>query len=203
MISKLPSLLEYYGFMFSFFNLLVGPMSEFREYLEFTDRTMFKVTNGTYIIKVALTTLGVIPNSTFVALQKFGVAVLCVVVNLVFGIYFPASYLRTEEFANQNLFVRYAQSFFLLVGGTNFANTTFYLFQFVVHITLYGSLERLLMLFLAMLSMDLIKKENLFGTAWTMWTSWISNLLSLQEMLFLYTFIPFLLLTYYSTGIFE
>jgi D-alanyl-lipoteichoic acid acyltransferase DltB (MBOAT superfamily) len=40
-IKKLPSLLEYYGFVFFFAGFLTGPVSEYREYAEFTDRSMF------------------------------------------------------------------------------------------------------------------------------------------------------------------
>lgn len=40
-IKKLPSLLEYFSYIFFFSGFLTGPVAEFREYREFVDRSMF------------------------------------------------------------------------------------------------------------------------------------------------------------------
>jgi hypothetical protein len=40
-ITRLPSLLEYYSYVFFFAGFLTGPIAEYREYAEFTDRSMF------------------------------------------------------------------------------------------------------------------------------------------------------------------
>jgi lysophospholipid acyltransferase len=48
-IKELPSLLEFYGFVYFFGSFLAGPAIEIREYLNYTDLSVFndKVRNGT------------------------------------------------------------------------------------------------------------------------------------------------------------
>ena len=41
-IEKLPSLLEYFSWLFFFAGFLTGPVGEFQDYISFTDRSMFK-----------------------------------------------------------------------------------------------------------------------------------------------------------------
>jgi len=40
-INKLPSLLEFYGWVYFFPSLLVGPKIEFKDYLSFVDLSLF------------------------------------------------------------------------------------------------------------------------------------------------------------------
>lgn len=41
-IEKLPSLLEYFSWLFFFAGFLTGPVGEYQDYISFTNRSMFK-----------------------------------------------------------------------------------------------------------------------------------------------------------------
>ncbi|KAL6071178.1 Lysophospholipid acyltransferase [Balamuthia mandrillaris] len=95
MISKLPSLLEYFGWVFFFPTFLAGPSIELTEYLRFVDGSVFKEFGGKAPSSL-LPTLAVTARALFLTAP----------VMLIHSIYFPISYLSSEAFFDSSFLTR-------------------------------------------------------------------------------------------------
>jgi len=95
-VTKLPSLLEYYAYVYFFAGLLAGPAFNLREYLEFVNGTLFKDT----------------PNkrmpSPWKALFLNTVSVLIVAVGVVVNMKYSLYYCRTDEFYEHGFLYRFS-----------------------------------------------------------------------------------------------
>jgi len=96
-IAKLPSLLEYYSFVFCFFNFLVGPVPELQDYLKFTNLTAFKDDK----LK------GRIPSNYTVVAQRVLETVFCFALFMGFNSYVPFSWISTPQFASKSIIFKY------------------------------------------------------------------------------------------------
>ncbi|ELR12463.1 MBOAT family protein [Acanthamoeba castellanii str. Neff] len=92
----LPSLLHYYSYVFFFAGFLTGPIAEYREYAEFTDRSMFAKEKG-----------GRIPGGSW----KAGVARLGMALAAVPLFYlhqkFPETFATSPEFLEKSIWYRW------------------------------------------------------------------------------------------------
>lgn len=85
MITETPSLLEVYGYALFFCGFLTGPWSDFTDYIEFTNRKMFKAENGK------------IPISFKFMLKRFLMAAVALIGFVLSDIY-PVTLTISEEF---------------------------------------------------------------------------------------------------------
>jgi len=124
-IEKLPSLLEYFSWLFFFAGFLTGPVGEFQDYISFTDRSMFKAEPN-----------GQIPNSWKPAFQKF----LWMFVGI-FGFYgaklLPESYCGSLEFLEHPFWYRMIYLLFAVELG--FTKYYFAWFNGEAHTILIGA----------------------------------------------------------------
>ena len=98
-ITSLPDPLAFFGYIFCFTCILAGPAFEFSDYLSSTDGSAFTKKGTTIIVK---------PNNWLPALQRLGIALVCMVVHLQMVARFPASSLYDPEFiANTPTVERY------------------------------------------------------------------------------------------------
>jgi len=96
-IEKLPSLLEFYAYVYFFAGFLAGPALNFKEYLNFVDMSVFKTAPGEKM-----------PSAIKPALIKiFHTFIVGAFVQL--GIIYPLLYCRTDQFVNH-------PSFFYKIG---------------------------------------------------------------------------------------
>ncbi|KAL6066026.1 Lysophospholipid acyltransferase [Balamuthia mandrillaris] len=94
-IQKLPSLLEYFSYIFFFAGFLTGPCPEFKEYKDFVDRSLFKAEGGK------------IPEgSYFAATRQLMMGLLCLPLHFVYQ-YVHEGYTLTDEFYQHNFFWKY------------------------------------------------------------------------------------------------
>lgn len=99
-LTRMPSLLEYYGYIYFFSSFLAGPVFWLREYLAFIDMSLFaeQTPDGS---KQNKTTHGKIPPGSFQAsMLRLGYALL-VAIEVVLQGYFPLRYVTTAEFARK------------------------------------------------------------------------------------------------------
>lgn len=89
-ISKLPDLLEFFGFVYFFPGFLGGPAIEIREYQKFIDLSMFddKYANGS-----------IPPSRISASLNAFGHSIIFLPLTILSG-FFPCGFLLTDEFKN-------------------------------------------------------------------------------------------------------
>jgi len=124
-IEKLPSLLEYYSWLFFFAGLLTGPVGEFNDYKAFTDRSLFKDEPK-----------GEIPDSKKAAFNKF-----CWMFLGIFGFYgaklIPESYCGTLEFLENPFWYRMIYVLFAVEMG--FTKYYFAWFNGEAHTILIGA----------------------------------------------------------------
>eukprot|EP01113_Clastostelium_recurvatum_P030996 TRINITY_DN3823_c0_g1_i3.p1 TRINITY_DN3823_c0_g1~~TRINITY_DN3823_c0_g1_i3.p1 ORF type:complete len:409 (-),score=88.84 TRINITY_DN3823_c0_g1_i3:104-1330(-) len=87
-IRKLPSLLEFYGFIYFFPTFIAGPSVEISDYLTYMDRSMFKdkACNGQ------------IPSTFMPTMVTLGKAILCVPFLFISNSVFPPSFILTQTF---------------------------------------------------------------------------------------------------------
>jgi len=90
MIKKLPSLLEYYGFVYFFSSFLAGPAIEITEYQRYVDHSMF---NDKYCN-------GKIPSTTGPGLKKFFTGLFFLPLVVLAAMY-PVKILATDEYLYQ------------------------------------------------------------------------------------------------------
>jgi len=84
-VEKLPSFLEYYSFVFFFVGFLTGPFAEFKHYIAFTDRSLFKDNNYQ------------IPSSWKSTIIKLTIVFIAYLMNQAHKVY-PDKYTTTDEF---------------------------------------------------------------------------------------------------------
>lgn len=92
-ISKVPSLLEYFGFIYFFGGFLAGPAIEIGEYLKFTDMSLFPTEKDKKKI----------PSSFLPAMKAFLIGILCFGGIILSG-KFPIQVATTTEFLNDTSF---------------------------------------------------------------------------------------------------
>mmetsp|Transcript_8660 Transcript_8660/g.36105 ORF Transcript_8660/g.36105 Transcript_8660/m.36105 type:complete len:500 (-) Transcript_8660:29-1528(-) len=98
---ELPSLLEYYSYMHFWCTVLPGPFFEYKQYISFIDRSMFKETNGE------------IPAGSLKAFAFLWLKLLVVIYGVITAFSYPISNLHDAEFiANTTFQYRW---FYLLV----------------------------------------------------------------------------------------
>jgi len=89
-IQTLPSLLEYYSFIYFFAGFLTGPFTEFNYYISFTNRSTFKDNNGE------------IPSSWISTIGKLMLTLMAYVMTQIHK-QVPDMYTTTDEFLNHSL----------------------------------------------------------------------------------------------------
>ncbi|GAM22032.1 hypothetical protein SAMD00019534_052070 [Acytostelium subglobosum LB1] len=100
-IKKIPTLLEFYGFVYYFPTFLAGPTIEIGDYLRYTSGEMFSE-------------FKTIPSSGFAALKTFVLGLLCFPILTLGGTY-TVAYLFTPEFAMEPLYLRVFRMWFHIV----------------------------------------------------------------------------------------
>eukprot|EP00007_Cunea_sp_BSH-02190019_P003717 CAMPEP_0174237496 /NCGR_PEP_ID=MMETSP0417-20130205/8402_1 /TAXON_ID=242541 /ORGANISM="Mayorella sp, Strain BSH-02190019" /LENGTH=509 /DNA_ID=CAMNT_0015316259 /DNA_START=69 /DNA_END=1594 /DNA_ORIENTATION=+ len=89
-IFQLPSLLEYYGWIYFFPGYLAGPSFDFSHYKSYCDKRVFEF-----------------PSTVFATLKSFVQSILCIVF-VVFGdLFFPISYLKEDAFFTRPFYFRF------------------------------------------------------------------------------------------------
>lgn len=106
-IRKMPNLLDYFGFVFFFPSLMVGPAFDYIDYQRYVTTTMFDLPPGVDPSKAPPTRKKRrIPRSGRPAMLKMGIGLAWILVFLQFaGIYYP-EYMLTPEFMEHNFFYR-------------------------------------------------------------------------------------------------
>jgi len=94
-LKKLPSLLEFFGFVYFFGGFLAGPAFNMREYISFIDGTLFESAPE-----------GKMPSAISATVSKF-LSVIFVAVGVVINMIYPLSYARSDEFLNSNFFYKF------------------------------------------------------------------------------------------------
>jgi len=106
-IKKLPSLLQYYSYVFFFPGFLTGPIAEFKEYSDFTDRTLYakepngKIPEGSYSAALVRLVMGLGALPMYHFHQRF-----------------PAIYATTDAFRQHSFLYRFG--YMLLTGELGF-----------------------------------------------------------------------------------
>eukprot|EP01130_Rhizamoeba_saxonica_P012391 TRINITY_DN5212_c0_g1_i1.p1 TRINITY_DN5212_c0_g1~~TRINITY_DN5212_c0_g1_i1.p1 ORF type:complete len:478 (-),score=70.76 TRINITY_DN5212_c0_g1_i1:44-1477(-) len=100
-----PEQLEFWSYIFYFGGLLGGPAFQIREYIEFTDMTMFRNCKD-----------GVPPSTLLPTLSRFVQSLVCMGVHLSFSNIFPTEVLYTSEFSNFNFFYKWVYCVLAIVG---------------------------------------------------------------------------------------
>jgi len=95
-IKKLPSLLEFYGFVYFFAGFLAGPAFEIQEYLSFTNLDVFNDKHAN----------GKIPPTVKPAVIKLGTSLL-LSCGLILSSKYPISWMYTAAFSNLPFLYRY------------------------------------------------------------------------------------------------
>ncbi|EFA78146.1 membrane bound O-acyl transferase family protein [Heterostelium album PN500] len=91
-IKKVPSLLEFFGFIYFFPTFLAGPTIEIGDYLRYTSGLMFKDGKSN----------GIMPSPNFASLRTFVYGILCFPLIIIGGT-LNMDYLLTSSFANEPL----------------------------------------------------------------------------------------------------
>ncbi|POM61381.1 Lysophospholipid acyltransferase, partial [Phytophthora palmivora] len=103
-IQEIPSLLEFFGYVYSFTTFLAGPAFEIREYLDVTSGKKFLV-DGKYKQ----------PSSVLAAFSKFLVGSLLMAAFAVYGPVYPLSNLHDPKVAAQPLFYQIKDLYITLI----------------------------------------------------------------------------------------
>eukprot|EP01129_Flabellula_baltica_P001671 TRINITY_DN11612_c0_g1_i1.p1 TRINITY_DN11612_c0_g1~~TRINITY_DN11612_c0_g1_i1.p1 ORF type:complete len:461 (-),score=52.58 TRINITY_DN11612_c0_g1_i1:11-1393(-) len=99
-VKKLPSVLEYYSFVFHYATMMAGPTPEIQQYINFVNTDILKS----------------IPSTLAPGLKKFMHGIFCVVVHLTLTSQFPSSFIYTVEYTTYPLIVRYIYSALAFMG---------------------------------------------------------------------------------------
>jgi lysophospholipid acyltransferase len=107
-VETLPSIVEYFGFVYYFGGILAGPNFEIKEYLACMDGTLFKADKN-----------GKMPDPLWASIWHF-IMVLPLGVGMQLAAVYPASYLVTPAFLNapipERIWIAYITSFFKRCG---------------------------------------------------------------------------------------
>ncbi|KAH9496190.1 Lysophospholipid acyltransferase 2, partial [Bulinus truncatus] len=113
-VRKLPSLLQYFSYMFYFHGIMVGPLTFFNDYISFVE--------GRYLHEIHSRTH---PNSDLnrLVLKKLMVASACCIGMMILpGLFFPPEKLHSSEFYSWNFFYK----MFFLLGAMTLARQKYY-----------------------------------------------------------------------------
>jgi len=121
-VTAMPSLLEYYGYIYFFPSYFVGPAINFRDYKEYVVATQ-KITAWLIASLILPRQPRYIeskhdkemPSTKLPTLKRFGMAILCILFVLPAATAFPVKYMLTNEFPHEmGLIARYSNPLFLL-----------------------------------------------------------------------------------------
>lgn len=101
-IEKLPSLLEFYSFVYFFAGFLTGPFTEYNHYIAFTNRTVFKDVRAFAGVAHAAKNNGEIPTSWRATFGKLLVTLMAFIMNQLLK-KVPDMYTATDEFMTHSL----------------------------------------------------------------------------------------------------
>jgi len=93
LVDQVPSLLEYFGYVYFFGGFLAGPAFNYKEYANFIDGSLFKSAPG-----------GVMPSSIIPAFSKLGQTLL-VGIGVGLQMMYPLSYVREDSFVTNTSFL--------------------------------------------------------------------------------------------------
>ncbi|XP_060068549.1 lysophospholipid acyltransferase 6-like [Ylistrum balloti] len=104
-IREKPSMLEYYSYMFSFHNIMAGPLVFYTDYLSFIDGSSTKVPPPKQDNNHNSKTREPSPNAAI--LESFLIAMVCGFFTLISPIYYPISWMADDKFLYEtNIFYR-------------------------------------------------------------------------------------------------
>lgn len=105
-VTKMPSILEYLGFIFFFGGFMVGPAFEFMDYRQFTNMEMFKIDNNNDNKAKNNTKKYYVPNGFVPSMGKLLFGLFWVVCTYLLGKKYDTDWILTKEYQSKSLFNR-------------------------------------------------------------------------------------------------
>ncbi|CAH1766823.1 14917_t:CDS:2, partial [Entrophospora sp. SA101] len=105
-VTKMPSILEYLGFVFFFGGFMVGPAFEFMDYRQFTNMEMFRIDNNNDNKAKNNTKKYYVPNGFVPSMGKLLFGLFWVVCTYLLGKKYDTDWILTKEYRSKSLFNR-------------------------------------------------------------------------------------------------